>query len=154
MKSPAALRFKVEELREKRGLALSTELKAGALIEEPVENALLAGTLAVDLEFSVGGDSILLVARLRGRWRVPCSRCLRETEAEFEASAEETYPLAGETLDAAPAIREAALLELPQRWVCRTGCGGFRAQWGEAPAGSPESPPSPFSALKKLKKKT
>lgn len=152
MSSAPSLRFKTEEIREKQGLCARLELPPELLLGGSVEDARLAGPVAVELEFLVGGSQILMQARLTGAWLVACSRCLREGHAPFEARAEETYPATAETLSPQPELREAALLELPQRWVC-PGCPGFRAEWGQKPPADAPATPSPFDVLKKLKKK-
>ncbi|HBL16834.1 MAG: hypothetical protein A2X36_15215 [Elusimicrobia bacterium GWA2_69_24] len=150
-----SLRFSVTEIREAGGLCASLEVEPALIFPEPVPNAALAGPVAAELEFSVGGNRILLQLRISGSWKTNCSRCLAEHRVDFAASAEETYPLDQDSVDVGEEVRQAALLEVPQRSLCRADCKGLCPQCGKdlnaEPCGCVVKPPSPFAALKKLK---
>jgi uncharacterized metal-binding protein YceD (DUF177 family) len=148
------LKFPVSQIREKRGMSVSLSIPSATLFPEAVPGAKHRGDAAAALDFSVGGSRILLQGNVAGAWLVACSRCLKEHPAEYEASFEETYPLTAEFIDASAQLREAALLEIPQRSLCRPDCP---IPWGEGglEPGQPEAPKSasPFDALKKLKER-
>lgn len=146
------LKFPVSQIRDNRGLSASLSIPASVLFPEKPEDAAHAGDATAALDFSVGGSRILLQARLAGAWRVPCSRCLKLHDAPYDTEFEETYPLTDETIDVGEPLREAALLEIPQRSLCRPDCPIPWGKDGQEP-GQPAPPPSssPFDALKKLK---
>lgn len=145
----SSLKFKVADIRERQGLSVSCTVPS-TIFDPLPEEARLKGPLSADLEFSVGGNRILLQAALSGSWLLQCSRCLKEHPRGFKAEFEETYDLTEEFIDLRPELAQAALIEIPTRSVCSPDCKGFRAQWG----GEGEEPPkkSPFDELKKLKK--
>jgi uncharacterized protein len=153
-KTPLA--FSAEEIRERQGLAVSVSVPGGTLFPEPPAEARLDGPVEASLEFSVGGDALLMQARLSGRWTVPCSRCLAEHTVAFDARAEETYPLSTPEIDVTEDLRQAALLEVPARSLCRPDCRGLCPRCGKdlnaGPCGCAPEMPKPLSCLKDLKK--
>lgn len=155
----APLKFRVADIVEAGGLTLDLELPAEPLFPEPPTDAAPAGALKAALEFSLGTEELLLQASLAGAWRLGCGRCLTPHERAFEASFEETYPASAEEIDLSEAVRESALLEIPQRSLCRPDCRGLCRACGKnlnegacgcPPAAAPAQP-SPFGVLKKLK---
>lgn len=160
MTAPASLKFRVADIVEAGGLNASFELPPSALFPEPLADAAPVGRLKATFEFSLGTEELLLQASLSGTWRLACGRCLASHESPFEASFEETFPSSAEELDATEAVRESALLEIPQRSLCRPDCRGFCARCGKnlneaacgcAPADEAQARPNPFGVLKKLK---
>lgn len=163
MKKAARLIYDVAELKEAQGLAANIAVSLASLGGAPPPDAEPAGDFSADLEFAVGGDAILLQASVHGGWKVGCGRCLREHVAPFESKTEETYPADAVTIDAAPLLLEAALVEIPIRSLCVEDCKGLCSSCGknlnDGPCacrrkGAAEQPKaqSPFDALKKLKK--
>ena len=128
-------RFPTQEIRQGNGLIYEgdwdpqspplSELGQAAGLPE------MAGNLAVRLEFSVGVSNILLEATLRGRWEVPCSRCLSQHESVFENALEETYPLNLDAIDVAEELRQALVLASPQQSLCRPNCKGLCPRCGK-----------------------
>ncbi|TBR26007.1 DUF177 domain-containing protein [bacterium] len=90
-----------------------------------------------------------------------CGRCLNPHEVGYESKFDETYPASAEEIDLTDALREGALLEIPQRSLCRADCRGLCHVCGKnlnetacgcpPPAAQTETKPSPFGVLKKLK---
>ena len=156
--SSSRLVFRVDEVRDKQGLSASLELTPEEFLPggapDPASGSptLLAGPVRAEIELSLGGTRLLANARLTGSWLLPCSRCLRDTAAPFEAVFEETYPFDKETLDLNEDLRGAAILEIPQRSVC-SDCPGFRSEWGDKPPADAPEKASPFDVLKQLKKR-
>lgn len=135
----------------------------------------LTQPLEVDLTArSVGDDAVLVRGTLRTTVRLACRRCLvsvehpvgdtvdmlfaplaGDEEAELEG---EVYPLParGAEIDLADAVREQLLLLVPEFALCREECRGLCPQCGKDLnegdcACVPETAPSPWDALKKLK---
>ena len=157
MSKRGLLEFSMEDLRARHGLAVALSVPASELFPEPPADAKLAGPVAANVEFLVGGDSILLQAELSGEWIVPCNRCLAEHRTRFDARAEETYPLSAPSVDAADALRQAALLEIPSRSLCRPDCKGLCPHCGAdlnaRSCGCATQTPGPLAGLNVLKKK-
>ncbi|HEV2150689.1 MAG TPA: DUF177 domain-containing protein [Longimicrobiaceae bacterium] len=119
------------------------------------------------------GQGVFLRGAVRGTLRVPCRRCLAETEAELDEEVDflfdelqddeeaeiagEVYPLPprGDELDLTEAVREQVLLRVPRYVVCREECRGLCPQCGAdlnaAPCDCvPDEGDSPWDALKKI----
>lgn len=134
----------------------------------------LAGPLAVDLAARSVGQGVFVRGSVRGRLRLPCRRCLEETEHELDETVDflfeeleeededevggEVYalPARGDELDLTDAVREQVLLRVPQYVLCREECRGLCPRCGadlnQAPCGcGPEEEESPWAALKKIK---
>lgn len=125
------MRFAVSEIKEQEGLTFSgpfglDEFAAEGLFGE----AKPEGPCAVDLEFSVGGSSILMEGRIEVRWRVACNRCLELHLATAAGELEETYPISAETVDVTEEVRQALVLSLPERSLCREDCKGLCPRCG------------------------
>ncbi len=92
---------------------------------------------------------VLVSGTARGRWSVPCRRCLEPTEGDLVAEIQELFevdPTEGETwalqealqddgLDLGPMLREVALVCLPLAPLCGAECEG------PAPDRFPTGPP-------------
>lgn len=133
----------------------------------------LAGPLAVDLTARSVGEGVFVRGSVRGRLRLPCRRCLAETEVELDETVDflfdeleeegddmggEVYPLPvrGDELDLTDALREQVLLRVPQYVVCRDECRGLCPRCGadlnQAPCDcAPQEEESPWEALRKIK---
>ncbi|HEX2190877.1 MAG TPA: DUF177 domain-containing protein [Longimicrobiaceae bacterium] len=134
----------------------------------------LAGPLAVDLTARSVGEGVFVRGTVRGKLRLPCRRCLAETEHDLDETVDflfdelegeeeeemggEVYPLPvrGDELDLADAVREQVLLRVPQYVVCREECRGLCPRCGadlnQAPCDcGPEEEDSPWGALRKIK---
>lgn len=76
-------------------------------------------------------------------WRAQCRRCAAEASGVLEAHVDERfrpgatpddeddYPLDDESVDLAPLVRDAVVLELPLAPLCRPDCAGLCATCGE-----------------------
>ena len=100
----------------------------------------------VDVVIEVSDGGMVATGTVRAPWVGECRRCLVDVGGELlvdvrevyeprpegyrdpgeEAAVEqETYPLAGESLDLLPLARDAVLLNLPQVPICRPDCAGL-----------------------------
>jgi uncharacterized protein len=80
-------------------------------------------------------EGIVVRAEIVAPWRAACSRCLAPVGGTVAVHVDElfepaplegeTYPLADETIDLEPLVRDALLLELPAAPLCRTDCAGL-----------------------------
>lgn len=121
-----ALKFAVRDIKDQEGLAFTgpvpvEEFEGKGLFGE----ATLQGECSVDLEFSVGGSRILMEGRLTGSWLVPCNRCLKPHPIPLAGELEETYPTTQDSIDVSDQVRQALVLSLPVRSLCREDCKGL-----------------------------
>ena len=89
-----------------------------------------SGDCRIELEFSVGGDSVLLEGKIQGEWTQTCSRCLERHSQKLDASLQETYPLSQDVIDAAEEVRQALIMSLPSRCLCAPDCRGLCPKCG------------------------
>lgn len=149
------------------------ELSDSALPDSTVRSTVVDGRLSLDLVLERTGsdpasadlaesadapeqdsrradsDGVLVSGTARGRWSVPCRRCLEPMEGDLVAEIQELFevnPTEGETwalrealqddgLDLGPMLREVALVCLPLAPLCGPGCEG------PAPDRFPTGPP-------------
>jgi uncharacterized protein len=93
------------------------------------------GSVCVDGTLEHVADGIVLRGSIHAPWQAACSRCLRPVTGEISVHVDELFepaPLAGETylleedtLDLAPLVRDAILLELPGAPLCADDCAGI-----------------------------
>ena len=122
------------------------------------------------------GGRLLLAARIEGSIHLDCSRCLGEFDLTLSTGfdllfhreeraglpdgvEEEDFVLLTDSIesryDIFPRVREAVLLELPIRFLCREDCRGLCSSCGanlnEGACGCPEEEPDPrWRDLRKL----
>jgi len=120
--------FSIPEIKEKEGLTFSRDYAVAELLEEGSEPS---GTCQVHLDFSVGGEDILLEGALSGKLRLPCSRCLVEHDQAYEAHFEELYPIGDGKIDANEEVRQTLLVNVPDRSLCRPDCRGLCPRCGK-----------------------
>lgn len=117
-------------------------------LSEPVEG--LASELArVPEEVPVGADlllesiveGLLVSGPISGTMELTCARCLRSFQAPFQlevqelfapgaAPGEDEYPLAEDTVDLEPMIRDAVVLAMPFAPLCGPDCLGLCERCG------------------------
>ena len=119
--------FSIAEIREKEGLTFTETVPVNLFLSESPD---LSGSCTVHLEFSVGGENILMEGKVQGQLQLSCSRCLEEHPQEFEYGLEETYPLSQGTIDLGEDVRQALLLSVPVKSLCRADCRGLCPQCG------------------------
>lgn len=134
-----SLTFSTREIRDKGGLSFSESVPveeffegggSGAAWRAAFGEAALDGPCGLRLEFSVGGERILLEGTLAGSWRLSCGRCLAPHAAVFAAPLEETYPLAQQEIAVWEELRQALVLNLPFRSLCSPACRGLCPRCG------------------------
>jgi uncharacterized protein len=101
----------------------------------------------LELDIQQAGADVVVRGRLRGSATLTCRRCLTRVGheldedltlvyqaglAEVDAEASEVYalPAKGNELDLGPAVREHAVLAVPQFVICEEACRGFCARCG------------------------
>ncbi|MFA6092815.1 MAG: DUF177 domain-containing protein [Elusimicrobiota bacterium] len=152
------LRFETARILEAGGLQDDLEFDAAELMgSELPAGTHAAGPLRLHLEISTGTGQLLVQADLSGTWSLTCSRCLREHRMEYDCSIDETYPADQQFLDVSDDIRQAALLEIPERSLCGPDCKGICPTCGKdlnsSACGCIAPSTSPFVGLQRLIRK-
>ena len=119
-------------------------------------------------EMTGAGESVGIRGTVRAVLTAHCARCLREVTQPLKAELDEVYVreadpdspdqrlLEGHQIDLTGPAREALLLEMPMRMLCRKDCQGLcpvcGANLNEKPCDCPKGEPkaSPFAALSDL----
>ena len=119
-------------------------------------------------EVTGAGESVSARGTVRAVLTAHCARCLREVSQPLKAELDEVFVreadpenpdqrlLDGHQIDLSGSAREALLLEMPMRLLCRKDCKGLcpvcGANLSEQPCDCPKGEPkaSPFAALSDL----
>ena len=115
--------FSYARIREQGGMNARLS-PAPELFADAFEAADKLKKLDVELDFSVGGDSVLLEGKVRAEVELPCSRCGDPVTRVFEDSFDEVYPDSVEYIDTREAVRETAALLVPIKVLCSETCKG------------------------------
>jgi len=129
--------------------------------------------LSLDLRMEWVGEGVLVSGTVRGPLAGECARCLREIDANLEVEIQELFAspdsvteatteedevgrLQGDLIDLEPTVRDAVVLALPNRPLCRPDCPGLcpgcGAHWEDLPEGHHHEQADPrWAALKNLK---
>lgn len=119
-------------------------------------------------EVTGAGESVGVRGTARAVLTAHCARCLREVSQPLQAEIDEVFVreadpenpdqrlLDGHEIDLSVPVREALLLEMPMRLLCRKDCGGLCPVCGAnrsenlcgCPKGEPEA--NPFALLREL----
>jgi uncharacterized protein len=119
-------------------------------------------------EFTGTGESVSVLGTVRAKLTAHCARCLREVSQPLTADIDEVFVreadpenldqrlLDGHQIDLSDPVREALLLEMPMRLLCRKDCKGLCPVCGanlnenlcDCSKGMPKA--NPFAALSEL----
>lgn len=128
------LRLNARELLRQPGSSRAIELAlpAGDL---GVDDDRITGPVAVALVATSSIDGIVVAGNVTVPWSAPCRRCLAIVSGSAVIDVDEVYqddvgdddafPIEGDQIDLAPAVREHVLLELPDDPLCRDDCAGI-----------------------------
>jgi uncharacterized protein len=128
------------------------------------DGAAVGPALRVDLVLENASGVLVVRGPAESDLRLTCHRCLTEWEAPLAVEVtevlgfgedEDGYELAGDDADLEPVLRDALLLEVPLRPLCRSDCRGLCATCGadlntESCPGHDEASSSPFAVLRDL----
>ncbi len=141
MTKPTNLRLQIGDLLKRFGAQREVEL-AFNLDELSAGTASVAPDAVIQLTAQLEriSEGVVVRGSVTSAWMAPCARCLCDAGGDiavliselYEADpvVGETYALEGEFLDLEPMIRDALVLELPTRPICRPECAGLCAQCG------------------------
>ena len=159
------LKLNLRELQtETQGL--SGELPVSELSLEPLDSALhLTHPLNYELTATLMGEAVLVQGSLNLPLECDCVRCLKRFKFELELpdfavhlplSGEDAVPVADDSVDLTPFLREDILLTLPQHPLCKPDCRGLSQLAAGGASGSTSQTSagaSAWAALNQLKLK-
>jgi len=136
MALPHPFRIPVADLLRRSGSSRALQLEAPvAGLAGPGAEIAADVPVALDLTLERVSEGIVVRGMVRAHWAAACSRCLAPVGGEIAVHVDELYephPLAGETyaleidiIDLEPMIRDALLLEVPAKPLCRDDCAGL-----------------------------
>ncbi len=126
---------------------------------------LSAAPLTIEVMLEHVPEGIVVHGHVSGEYESECSRCLTPVRGTFSVPVREmferapidgeTYPLEGEEVDLELPVRDAVLLDLPQKPLCRDDCAGLCPECGvdhnETDCQCDLNPPDPrWDALRAL----
>lgn len=100
-----------------------------------VSDPRITGPVDVGLDAVSSIDGIVVSGTITIPWSTACRRCLTDVAGEAvvdvdevyqdDVSDEQAFPIEGDQIDLAPAVREYVLIELPDGPLCRDDCAGI-----------------------------
>jgi uncharacterized protein len=146
--------FKYSDIKDNGGLNVKLS-PSPAAYDDAFDRPGTLKKLDLELDFSVGGDSILLEGRVRAEMELECSRCGDPLARAYDDSFDEVYPDSVEYIDTRELIRETVALLAPMKALCSEACKGrclvCGANRNRQTCGCRPDKTSPFEALKSLK---
>ena len=124
MEKDCGLVFSAAEIREKGGLTVKKPLDP-EIFADIFDAPASITKAAMDLIFSVGGESLLLEGSVKAGLRLECARCGEPFTAEFTETFDELYEDAVESIDVRGPLRESVALMMPLKPLCAPGCKGL-----------------------------
>jgi uncharacterized metal-binding protein YceD (DUF177 family) len=121
----ASLRFAVSEIKEKGFASFKGPVAAESFQEALGDDASLVTDVAVELDCRLKDEIVALKGVVSGKWDLPCSRCLTPGVAAFRARLEGTFELNETTIDGVEEVRQALVLAVPMRFICKPDCKGL-----------------------------
>jgi uncharacterized protein len=136
MATPSPFRIPVADLLRRSGSSRALQLEAPiAGLAGPGAEISADQPIVLDLSLERVSEGIVVRGTVRAHWNASCSRCLAPVGGEIAVHVDELFelhPLAGETyaleidiIDLEPMIRDALLLEVPAKPLCRDDCAGL-----------------------------
>lgn len=154
MDKPSPFKFSSLEIRDKGGLVADRTLDAEALASLGAD-APFAGPVNVRLEFFIGESDVLLQGTATGKFSDTCARCLVPVTPEFTTILDQVYPKEVEDIDVSGELREAVMIVIPEKAVCKPDCKGLCVTCGqnlnEKDCGHKPAVPDSFNKFAKLK---
>jgi uncharacterized protein len=145
--------FKYADIAAEGGLSVKLA-PAPAAYADAFDSPDTLKKLRLELDFSVGGESILLEGRVYAELELICARCGDPLARAFEDSFDEVYPDSLEYIDTRELIRETVALVAPIKVLCSDACKGRCLLCGvnrnRKTCGCTTDKASPFAALKDL----
>lgn len=138
------MRLDVSEVRKRTDVRIRRRFTVEPGELDGAEGAIAVSPLDAEAEVSNTGDGVLVRVKAEGQMTLQCSRCLEEfrtpvafvAEQEFRENATESgddedeqddslpFPADGQ-VDVSDIVRQAFLLSLPMKPLCRPDCRGL-----------------------------
>jgi uncharacterized protein len=159
-RSEAPLRYAVGDLLADPGARRA--VRVDAPVDWRLESSQVASPVRGDLVLQGTSGGVFATGEVVAEVAHTCERCLRVwaesvtvTVAELVGGEDAEYPLDDDVADLEPVLRDAVLLGVPVRPLCRSDCLGLCATCGAdlntgACPGHEEDADGPFTALRGL----
>lgn len=115
--------FKYLDIKEEEGLQVSLE-PAAADYADLFDKPVTLKKVSLELNFTVGLDSIFLDGKAAAELEMVCARCAEPLVRSFEDSFDEVYPDTVEYIDTREVIRETVGVLAPIKVLCSDSCKG------------------------------
>lgn len=127
--------FNVSQALKHPGDAYPLDMRFDIEPAEIMGDAVTFTQAALKGEYMAAGDCVSIKGEITLNATSKCADCLKPTTVKVAASidemfapdgdGEEAYPLVADEIDLDSVVREAVLLELPMRFLCRANCAGL-----------------------------
>ncbi len=123
MQENSPLVFKYADIVAEEGLSLTLE-PSPADYADLFDRPVAVKKVRLELEFTVGPESVFLAGKAGAELELECSRCADPVTRSFEDTFDEVYPDTVEYIDTRDLIRETIGLLAPMKVLCSESCKG------------------------------
>lgn len=124
------MKFLISELRVHKTLQKTEKIDPNLILGPAPDMISWVGTVNATVRAELIRAEVLLTGEVTLEIKEACSRCLIEFPHRLKVEFKQAGDPAAEVIDADPFIKEAVLLDLPVKTLCREACLGLCPQCG------------------------
>lgn len=125
------MRFTVQEVKDAGSVSRQADLDPAVLIGTPPDFIAFKDSLKTQLKAQMTQGEIVVTGKVKTTLNLKCARCLESFDRPYEIRLAEVFGLDQEEFDVTGEIREAVLIDLPYKALCRESCKGLCATCGK-----------------------
>ena len=147
--------FNIESIKKSKGLKVRQNCDV-SLFEETLGENYRIKDVFLNLDFSVGSDSILADGFIKGKLGLICARCAEDFEYKFREGFNEIYDSSEKMIDVKNLVRSLLAITVPMKPLCADNCAGIhlkhQTNTNEKICKCEVKKENPFAILKGLKR--
>jgi uncharacterized protein len=118
------MRLLVSEIRAQHTLDESAELDS-KILGSSDNQVRFTSPVKVDVQAQMTHENIVVLGKVSTQVQMTCGRCLTEYKSDLKGNFQDIFSFDQETIDLTELIREAVLVDVPLRGLCKEGCLGL-----------------------------
>ncbi len=119
------MQFSITELRVHKTLQKKDRLDPAVVLGPAPDMITFASPILAEVKAELLEAEVLISGTVQADLRCACSRCLTEYMLPLKTTFRQSSVATEEPVDALPFIKEAVLLDLPLKTLCRESCQGL-----------------------------
>lgn len=119
------MRLHVSDIRAQRHIETAEYLSPQNILGAPPPFIRFGDPLHAKIQADIAGEDIFIKGSVSTAVGMTCARCLENFRQNLSLQFQQTFETKEEIIDLTSDIREAVLLDLPMRALCRKDCQGL-----------------------------